>query len=581
MKDRNHIIKASIIVLTFIFAISSKAQVPAFTSAEGFGKFATGGRGGQVVFVTTTEDYTTGETPIEGSLRWALSQHPEEPITVIFRTSGIIKLKEELKCARNGYTLAGQTAPGDGICIRGAKVNLGGSKNVIIRHLRFRIGLKDDGTHTDGGSIGIENCEDVIVDHCTFGWSCEENMTMYDNKRTTVQWCIIHEGLYSAGHIKGSRSYATQWGGDFSSYHHNLLAHCHNRMPRFNGARDDRETNDYKILTDYVNNVIYNWGKANSCYGGDITKGEKNEINMVGNYYKPGLARPAKSKSYFVQASYGGDSYRKVGQWYASGNIMEGNDSFTTDNALGIDKSAYPTDLQEQVIVETPFEIKTPYQIKTETASDAFKSVLAKAGAHPLDEVDRRIIDETENGTASGYGTSEFESETKTSRYYQKTLGIIDDPAAVGGYPEYSTYGNITDNDNDGMDDIWETENGLNPEDPSDRNKITDSGYTALEAYLAHLAGEYIPLDFTEGIVSSFKNETLTIFPNPTSDRLFIGTERKLEEARIYSSEGKLISVLPLYQCAIVDVSHLPTGNYLMILIDSEKEQNSVRFIKK
>ena len=119
----------------------------------------------------------------------------------------------------------------------------------------------------------------------------------------------------------------------------------------------------------------------------------------------------------------------------------EGNDSFTTDNALGIDKSAYPTDLQEQVIVETPFEIKTPYQIKTETASDAFKSVLAKAGAHPLDEVDRRIIDETENGTASGYGTSEFESETKTSRYYQKTLGIIDDPAAVGGYPEYSTYG--------------------------------------------------------------------------------------------------------------------------------------------
>ena len=206
---------------------------------------------------------------------------------------------------------------------------------------------------------------------------------------------------------------------------------------------------------------------------------------------------------------------------------------------------------------------------------------MAKAGAHPLDEVDRRIIDETENGTASGYGTSEFESETKTSRYYQKTLGIIDDPAAVGGYPEYNTYGNITDNDNDGMDDIWETENGLNPEDPSDRNKITDSGYTALEAYLAHLAGEYIPLDFTEGIVSSFKNETLTIFPNPTSDRLFIGTERKLEEARIYSSEGKLISVLPLYQCAIVDVSHLPTGNYLMILIDSEKEQNSVRFIKK
>lgn len=581
MKDRKKLVKPVFIVLAIIFSMPLKAQVPAFTTAEGFGKFATGGRGGQVVFVTTTEDYATGENSIQGSLRWALTQYPGEPLTVIFRTSGVIKLKEDLKCARNGYTLAGQTAPGDGICIRGAKVNLGGSKNVIIRHLRFRIGLKDDGTHTDGGSIGIENCQDIIVDHCTFGWSCEENMTMYDNKRTTVQWCIIHEGLYSAGHIKGSRSYATQWGGDFSSYHHNLLAHCHNRMPRFNGARDDRETNDYKVLTDYINNIVYNWGKENSCYGGDITKGEKNEVNIIGNYYKPGPARPAKSRSYFVQASYGGDSYRKVGQWYASGNIMEGNENFTNDNSLGIDKSAYPADLQEQVIVNTPFEIGTPYQIKTETASEAFNSVLTGAGAYPLDDVDTRIIEETRNGTVSGYGTSEFESATKTSRYYQKTLGIIDDPVAAGGYPEYNTYGTITDNDNDGMDDTWETANGLNPDDPSDRNKVTDSGYTALEAYLAHLAGEHISLDFTEGTGSSFKNETLTVFPNPATERIFIGTERQLEEARIYTPEGKLISVLPLNHCAIVNVSHLPAGNYLMILTDSGKEKNTVRFIKK
>ena len=581
MKDRKKLVKTVFITTTIIFSISLKAQIPAFPTAEGFGKFSTGGRGGQVVFVNTTEDYATGETPIEGSLRWALTQYPGEPITIIFRTSGIIKLKEDLKCARNGYTLAGQTAPGDGICIRGAKVNLGGSKNVIIRHLRFRIGLKDDGTHTNGGSIGVENCQDIIMDHCTFGWSCEENMTMYDNKRTTVQWCIIHEGLYSAGHIKGSRSYATQWGGDFSSYHHNLLAHCHNRMPRFNGARDNRETNDYIVLTDYINNVIYNWGKANSCYGGDVTKGDKNEVNMVGNYYKPGPARPAKSKSYFVQASYGGDSFRKVGQWYAAGNIMEGNTNFTNDNSQGIDKSAYPADLQEQIIVNTPFEITTPYQIKTETASEAFNSVLTRAGAYPLDAVDMRIIAETRNGTVSGYGTSEFESANKTSRYYQKTLGIIDDPAAVRGYPEYNTYGTITDNDNDGMDDTWETANGLNPDDPSDRNKITDSGYTALEAYLAHLVNEHIALDFTDGIKPSFKKETLNIFPNPATERIFIGTERKLEEARIYTPEGKLISVLPLYHCAIVNISHLPVGNYLMTLIDSEKKENTVRFIKK
>ena len=581
MKRQKRIIKTAFITLAIIFSTTLEAQTPAFPTAEGFGKFATGGRGGEVVFVTTTEDYATGETPIVGSLRWALTQYPDQPITVVFRTSGIIKLKEDLKCSRNGYTLAGQTAPGDGICIRGAKVNLGGSKNVIIRHLRFRIGLKDDGSHTDGGSIGIENCQDIIVDHCSFGWSCEENMTMYDNKRTTVQWSIIHEGLYSAGHIKGARSYATQWGGDFSSYHHNLLAHCHNRMPRFNGARDDRETNDYKVLTDYVNNVIYNWGKANSCYGGDVTKGEKNEVNMIGNYYKPGPARPAKSNSYFVEASYGGDSYRKVGQWYAFGNIMEGNSSYTNDNSLGIDKRKYPADLQESVVVSSPFEIEAPYQITTETANEAYNSVLNGAGAYPLDAVDSRIIAETQNGTASGYGTSEFESETTTSRYYQKTLGIIDDPAAVGGYPEYNTYGTITDNDNDGMDDEWELSNGLNPQDPSDRNKVTNSGYTALEAYLAHLVGETIPLDFTDGIDSSFKNESITIFPNPTAGQIFIGTERKLEEARIYSSEGKLITVISLHHCGIVNVSHLPAGKYIMTLLDSKKEQNTVHFIKK
>jgi pectate lyase len=252
--------------------------VPAFPSAEGYGMWATGGRGGMVVEVTNLLDDAAGTT--EGSLRWALKQYSSSPLTVVFRVSGVIQLVADLRVNRSyGTTIAGQTAPGDGICIRGAKCNFGGCKNLVIRHLRFRIGLKGDTLFAPGGSIGIENASDWIIDHCTFGWSGEENMTIYDNNNTTVQWCILHEGLYACGHAKGARSYGSQWGGQTATYHHNLLAHNVSRTPRFNGAR----SNDINVLIDYVNNVNYNWGKQNSCYGGDI-ENRTHRVNFVNNY---------------------------------------------------------------------------------------------------------------------------------------------------------------------------------------------------------------------------------------------------------------------------------------------------------
>ena len=167
------------VLLIVLFFSTSRSQQLAFPGAEGFGEYSKGGRGGQVVEVTNLFDDEDGT--IEGSLRWALKQCSSEPSTVVFRVSGVINLVSELKEKFiKGVTIAGQTAPGDGICIRGNKVNFGGSSNLILRHLRFRIGLNEDGTFIKGGSIGIENANNVIIDHCTFGWSGEEK---YDHVR--------------------------------------------------------------------------------------------------------------------------------------------------------------------------------------------------------------------------------------------------------------------------------------------------------------------------------------------------------------------------------------------------------------
>ena len=261
----------------------------AFPGAEGWGRFATGGRGGRVVFVTNTEDYTSSETPIEGSLRAALQAEGNDPITIVFRTSGRIDLKEVLKVNRGNITLAGQTAPGDGICISGRRIYFSGN-NYIIRYLRFRMG---DGNQSNESSLDIENATNVIVDHCSLSWSVEENVTMYDNKYTTMQWCILSEPLYNSYHAKGQRAYGSQWGGEHSTYHHNLLAHCVSRSPRLNGVRDDSEGHDYQVVQEVVNNVIYNWGKKEAVYGGELYSSREGAYcyNILRNhYYKAGPA---------------------------------------------------------------------------------------------------------------------------------------------------------------------------------------------------------------------------------------------------------------------------------------------------
>ena len=442
--------------------------------------------------------------PPEGSFRWALKQHPGKPITVVFRVSGIIDLKgKDLRNKRDNVTIAGQTAPGDGICIKGGCINLGGSRNLIIRHLRSRVGvLGEDSEYTPGtandenfiagASLNIENGGNFIIDHCSFSWSAEEVVGFYDNDHTTMQWCIVSEGLYNAGHAKGNRSYAAVWGGKTATYHHNLLAHNYSRSPRFGSTTK----NDKHMLLDIVNNVNYNYGKANSCYGGDNRQGDEGlfQLNFVNNYYKPGPAYEGSRKSYFACASFcnpaQGSQGTSYGDWHLDGNYMEGTyaeqNGYNTDNYKAFDISAYT----ENVAGLTLDDMKSnyidvgEYAINKESAADAYKSVLAKAGAFPRDAHDSRVLNEASTGTAQYYGSCNA----------GRAKGIIDKPSDSGGYPTYNTYNEITDNDHDGMDDAWETANGFDPTNANDRNTILKGGYTALEAYLCSLVGETIEI---------------------------------------------------------------------------------------
>lgn len=544
-------------------------QTLAFPTAEGFGKYASGGRGGEVVEVTNLLD--NPDSPIEGSFRWALKQHPGKPITVVFRVSGIIDLNgHDLRSKRNDVTIAGQTAPGDGICLKGGCFNLGGSRNIIIRHMRFRQGiLGPDDTYQPGvvddanfikyQALGWENGGLGIIDHCSFSWSAEEVVNMYDSDHTTLQWCIISEALYNAGHGKGNRSFGAVWGGKSASYHHNLLAHNKSRSPRLGSTTK----NDLHTFLDIVNNVNYNWGNENACYGGDNRYGNRGlfELNFENNYYKPGPARPGTKRSYFVNASFCKKSNQYVGQedsyghWHLDGNYMDGDyaskNGFNTDNYKAFCISEYTSQvsgLKQSDLISDHIDVGE-FGINKQSAQDAYTSVLAGSGAFPRDSHDTRITNEVSTGTAQWYGT-----------LGQSGLGIIDKPSDSGGYPTYNTYDEITDADHDGMDDAWETANGFDPTNPEDRNTQLKGGYTALEAYLCSLVGEVIEIaapkpydivvaqdgtgDFTtinaaiEAAPDNGQRTTIFVRNGEYNEKVFIGN-RWQESSKIISIVGE------------------------------------------
>lgn len=425
------------------------AQLPAFPGAEGYGRFVTGGRGGEVYTVTNLSDSVT--KPPEGSLRWALNK--PGPKTIVFAVSGTIELKRRLNISKGDVTIAGQSAPGDGICISGETVSIE-ADNVIIRHIRFRCGNLTPGEEPKD-AISCIRQKNIIVDHCSMSWSVDETASFYDNENFTLQWCIISESLYDAGHPKGEHGYGGIWGGKGATFHHNLLASHTSRLPRFCGGRYHPDTRETEIV-DFRNNVIFNWG-FNSSYGGEL-----GQQNMINNYYQPG---PATKKSVLSRIL---EPFDSLGLWYLSGNYMYGNRDVSSDNWKGVEGDFAGV---AGIRSDTPFPF---VPVRTESARRAYKKVIRNAGAilPQRDSCDERIISETLTGQCE-YGDS-----------YGAGTGIIDSQNNAGGWPLLETYDVRPDQDGDGMPDEWEKRKGLNPADPADRNTLGRSGYTMLEEYL-------------------------------------------------------------------------------------------------
>lgn len=432
----------------------------AFPGAEGFGRNATGGRGGTVIEVTNLNDNGTG------SLRAAINA--SGPRIIVFKVSGRIILQSTLSIKNGNITIAGQTAPGDGICVSNNTMTVD-ADNVIIRYMRFRLG---DEAKVENDALNGRNHQNIIIDHCSLSWSVDEAGSFYDNKNFTLQWCILSESLYASVHDKGNHGYGGIWGGQGVSFHHNLLSDHTNRNPRFNGSRYSKQP-DLEIV-DFRNNVIYNW--VNSVYGG-----EGGNANMVNNYYKAGPATTSSTAKYRI-LQYTGWYYDATvrpdtlygGKFYIAGNYVAGYPNVTADNwTLGVQRDANATAAQVAAARQNTAFAFAP--VLTQTAEEAYQSVLDSAGATlpKRDAVDTRIISEARSGIETFGGS------------YGAAKGIIDTQSIFGAWPTYNSATAAVDTDKDGMPDAWETSKGLNPNDASDANKRTlSSAYDNVEVYI-------------------------------------------------------------------------------------------------
>ncbi len=415
-------------------------RAPAFPGAEGFGKYALGGRGGRVIEVTNLNDRGPG------SFRAACEAR--RPRTIVFRVSGTIALESKFKITNPYLTIAGQTAPGEGICIKNYQINFDTS-HLIIRYLRFRPG--DESHHEQDGFGG--KGDHIIIDHCTASWGIDEVFSINKGTNLTVQWCLISESLTKSLHHKGAHGYGGLWGGPGGSWHHNILAHHSSRNPRASG-------NIESGLLDYRNNVIYNWG-FNSAYGGELWP-----RNWINNYYKYGPATSEKVRRRIFEQK------DPRGKMFLAGNYVWGFPAVTADNWKGVDFAPDGEATEATLRVDKPFVVAP---VTTQSAEAAYELVLAQAGCSlSRDSVDRRIINEIRTGTAT-FGET----------YRGGGKGIIDSQAAVGGWPELHSQNPPLDSDHDGIPDDWERKHHLDPNNPLDAaGESNKKGYTNLEEYL-------------------------------------------------------------------------------------------------
>jgi hypothetical protein len=436
---------ASVLILA-LFTSTSIGQQLAFPSAEGFGAYSKGGRGGAVLYVTNLDN----DGP--GSLRWAIDQ--KGPRTVLFAVSGTIELKDRLTIKNPYITIAGQTAPGDGICIKGETVRIE-THDVIVRYIRVRLGnaMQGQGSLQGKDAISISKGKDIIVDHCSASWSLDEILSTSTHHptltRVTVQWCFITEGLNPDNHGFGSLVRGT--GGAKYSYLYNLYAHNKGRNPRpGNYDSNPHDEDPLGLLLDFRNNVIYNWGGTHAGYNAD--KESVTRLNYVGNYLISGANSKATGIAYAT-----GSPYNRA---YFSGNYYNGEKPDNQWELVNFNDRWTENEIDAYKRNE-PFETGP---VNTESAQSAYQRILATGGATlpKRDSVDQRIVNDVKNRTGK----------------------IIASQLEVGGWPRLNSSQPPLDTDHDGMPDEWEVKNKLDKENPDDRNTISNKGYTMLEEYL-------------------------------------------------------------------------------------------------
>lgn len=505
-----------------------QAQKQAFPGAEGGGRFSAGGRGGKVYEVTNLDDNS-----LPGSLRYAINQSGAR--TVVFRVAGTIALTSALKIQKDSITIAGQTAPGGGICLKNYSLNIS-ANHVILRHIRSRFG--DEGTAIDDALNGYSGTprakKHIMIDHCSASWSIDESLSFYGYDSSTVQWCLISESLYNNKDPKGTHGYGGIWGGFNTTFHHNLLAHHSSRNPRFSGATPAGSGTVFSQNLDFRNNVIYNWG-FNSSYGA-----ESSFVNIVGNYYKPGPATKNGVKTRIFNPS---GIYDSSGIFFISGNVMEGDTAVTNDNWKGV----FPQVPSQFTITKSralvPFAVP---EVATQTAYEAYALVLKYSGATlpKRDTVDARIVYETANKTALFSGHSHL-YEKSNGLDTTKAHGIIDSQKDVGGWPVLESGTAPADTDHDGMPDVWESSRGSDPNDAADRNSIGPSGYTRLEEYLNSLTGS--PMSAGSETAAPKHFGLLESYPNPFNPSTLIRysvLRRGSASLKIYDTLGREVAVL-------------------------------------
>lgn len=561
--------KLAIIIFSFLAMISinqpfALAQTKAFPGAEGAGQYTTGGRGTPNTPTTVFAVTNLLDDGSVGSLRHAITASATYR-TIIFRVSGTIHLNSKLDIKDN-TTIAGQTAPGGGICLADYPVVISGD-NVILRYLRCRLGDKNQNKGKVNGSgnddaLGNLGNKNIIIDHCSVSWSNDEALTVYRGDSVTLQWNIISEPLNYSYHFETGdtdyerHGYGGIWGGRHFTGHHNLFAHLKSRVPRFSGTY-----NGVADTGDFRNNVLYNW-EINNIYGG-----EGGHYNIVNNYYKQGVNTSTSSKRRYQIAESDSTTSQPYAKYYITGNYMTGSTTNTNNNWKGVVMQS--GNLADTVKAKVSVPYNLPALASETSAIQAYDDVLQNAGAilPQRDTLDQRIVNDVKNGTGH---IIDVQGGFSHGTAYALT---------VNAWPTLASTTPPLDTDGDGMPDSYELANGLNPNNASDRNNRNSDGYTALEVYL-----NSITATVTTAISPKIIDLGMGIYPNPTASILTLNHVKAANGAHIniINLEGKVMLTQQVQQGSLteeIDVSSLKAGYYILTFSNANKS-GSIAFIK-